>query len=593
MPTVPGVPYRPYRSARFAFSSTNLSGGYFPGWGLPCSLLIHQIPLVLAVFFSTLPTPPPPGPPPPVTPSKPRFQIQWMYFPRLPAVSQSPAVIASKSASGKPSPAPSSAAARGLVYPGPQKIASDPPEATNDIQTLIQPALKNAPILEPPVALPNLVLLADAGLAPPPRPLPSDLEAPEDQPKSEAPAPLNVSTVVAAAALPLKPAQLPDFVVTPPRPTVVAAQGEAKPAPEKPEPEKAAGELPKAEAASAAFERPGEARPAPAVVPASGSDVDTVVALTPIPSTANQPATIPAGEARGRFAISPKPNLAGKENDAPSILRDAARPVVLGIESPPSSAVTVNQSAGDPPASVSISFGPGPAVKDEASGVGTAAAPASGPKAGPAKSSFAGISVTGGIDDAAKGANTSFLVKPRRPLQTSYGVSVVSTESSGGGLPSFGLFSNHDIYTVYIDMRETETDSDPPWTLEVAVAQDPGLPANAAKDIAAGKGLVLPFPAAKKQPPFPVELASRYMRKMIVVYGVINVAGKMEQLSVKQTPDPVLGEAVLAALGEWVFRPAARNGTPFPVKVLLGIPLWLRDLASPPRHVSISTTPPS
>ncbi len=193
----------------------------------------------------------------------------------------------------------------------------------------------------------------------------------------------------------------------------------------------------------------------------------------------------------------------------------------------------------------------------------------------------------------AEDRDSPLLNKPRRPLQTSYGVSVMSTESSGGGLPSFGLFSDHHIYTVYVDVRDIETDSDPSWTLEVAVAQEPAVPGNTAKDIAVGKGLVLPFPAVKKHPSFPTDLVRRNLRKMIIVYAVINVEGKMEQLSVKQTPDPALNEPLLAALREWVFRPAARNGAPFAVKVLLGIPLWLRDLAAPPRHVSISTTPPS
>ncbi len=586
MAIVPGMAFRPSRSTRFAFTSTNLSGGYFPGWGLPCSLLVHQIPVILAIFLSTLPTPPPPTPPPPVPAPKSRPQIQWMYFPKLPTVSQAPQEVTAKSQAAKPSPAPG-IAAKGLVYPGPQEVVSDPPEPTNDIQTLIQPALKNAPILPPPLALPNLVLLADAGLAPPPKPLPPVLKARvEEQPrpapvptppvaKPEPPAPINVSNVVADASLPLKPAETPDLIVVPPHPNV-AANEEVKP-----EPKKTPAERPKAESPSVTAQPPQPSEPA--VMPAGGSDLDTVVALTPIPSASDQPFKIPAGEARGRFAISPKPNLAASETEAPSTLGGASKPVVVGIEAP-APAANLKAVAGDPPASVSISFGPGPAVK-KASGAGPAVS-ASG-SAG--SNSLPGITITGGVDDTLGATNTA----PRRPLQTSYGVSVISTESSGGGLPSFGLFSNHDIYTVYVDMRETENDSDPAWTLEVAVAQEPGIPGNTAKNIAAAHGVVLPFPAAKKLPPFPPELVHKYLRKMIIVYAVINVEGKMEQMSVKQSPDPVLNEPALAALSQWVFRPARRNGTPFAVEVLLGIPLWLHDLTAPPRHVSISTTPPS
>ena len=46
---------------------------------------------------------------------------------------------------------------------------------------------------------------------------------------------------------------------------------------------------------------------------------------------------------------------------------------------------------------------------------------------------------------------------------------MVSTESSGGGLPYFGVFANEQIRTVYLDMRQTEDDETPLWTVEFAV----------------------------------------------------------------------------------------------------------------------------
>ena len=48
-------------------------------------------------------------------------------------------------------------------------------------------------------------------------------------------------------------------------------------------------------------------------------------------------------------------------------------------------------------------------------------------------------------------------------------LSVVSTENSGGGLPYFGVFSDEQIRTVYLDMRQRETDETPLWILEFAV----------------------------------------------------------------------------------------------------------------------------
>jgi len=48
----------------------------------------------------------------------------------------------------------------------------------------------------------------------------------------------------------------------------------------------------------------------------------------------------------------------------------------------------------------------------------------------------------------------------------------------------------------------------------------------------------------------------------------------MQQVSVKETPDAALNEAVISALHKWVFRPAQVDGESVPVKVLLGVPMY-------------------
>jgi hypothetical protein len=165
-------------------------------------------------------------------------------------------------------------------------------------------------------------------------------------------------------------------------------------------------------------------------------------------------------------------------------------------------------------------------------------------------------------------------VRTARPLQTAYGVTIISTENSGGGLPSLGIFSNEHIYTVYLDMRKSETDTAPSWTLEFAVSQsaDTHGSENPGR---VQQGLVLPFPVLKEHPALPAEVVRKYLRRMMIVYAVINVEGKMEQIAVKESPDPLLNEPLLGALSKWSFRPARVHGVPAPARVLLGIPLWL------------------
>jgi hypothetical protein len=88
------------------------------------------------------------------------------------------------------------------------------------------------------------------------------------------------------------------------------------------------------------------------------------------------------------------------------------------------------------------------------------------------------------------------------------------------------------------------------------------------------QGLVLPFPTFKVQPALPVDLIRKYSGKMVIVYGVVNTQGKMEQIAVKQSPDPLFNEPVTSVLSKWTFRPARLNGQIVPVKLLMGIPLW-------------------
>jgi outer membrane biosynthesis protein TonB len=49
--------------------------------------------------------------------------------------------------------------------------------------------------------------------------------------------------------------------------------------------------------------------------------------------------------------------------------------------------------------------------------------------------------------------------------------------------------------------------------------------------------------------------------------------GKLQRVSILQTPDNRFNTPILAALTRWKFQPAQLNGQPVPLKVLIGIPL--------------------
>jgi TonB family protein len=148
------------------------------------------------------------------------------------------------------------------------------------------------------------------------------------------------------------------------------------------------------------------------------------------------------------------------------------------------------------------------------------------------------------------------------------------------------VFTNEQIYTAYLDMKWASGGVAPSWTFEYAIIQKPAAPANASNPARKNEvqlptekqqGLVLPFPMAKEQPVLPAEIVRKYLRRLVIVYAVLNTDGKMEQMVVKQSPDAQLNESVLTALSKWSFRPAQFNGENVAVKVLLGFPLALSE----------------
>ncbi len=599
------------------FASANLSRVYFPGRGILYSLLVHEL-----VFFALIFTP------------RPRHLTDWARpversaridpsEPRkilyLPILGGGSAGLGLPERSPRPGRKGLSTAlsptTKGMTYPGRQPIISNPPNPDNRIQTLLQPTLKKTQPLQLPVFLPNLVLIANS--APPPRLVQPDpvMRAPVVATPA-APPPLVPSVVQPARKsaelmLPaVKPAQplpkempklvLPESVTEnvpvaesrPVEPPAVTAPEQR--APETPEPSARLLDQPRTETSSLELSS----------LSTRGTDTRTLLALTPTPAPHDRPFEIPPGEARGRFAISPEPN-AGTNETEPGMKTGSDFPVP-GVGNPKASAegnavstatTGTGTGTGTPKDKDSAGGGtgvgtgrgsrggsvPGPGVGSGSgtgtgSGVGTGSGSGTGAGSGPGRGVFAGITIVGGATETGIAVNSSSPPRARRPLQTSYGVTIVSTEASGGGLPSYGVFGGAQVYTVYLDMRRTETDSAPSWTLEYALIQGAGTQTSAFEGPnATQQGLVLPFPTVRERPVFPVEVVRKYLRKMMIVFAIINTDGKMEKMSVMDSPDPLLNEPLLTTLSKWVFRPAQLNRGPVAAKVLMGIPLWLSE----------------
>ena len=121
-------------------------------------------------------------------------------------------------------------------------------------------------------------------------------------------------------------------------------------------------------------------------------------------------------------------------------------------------------------------------------------------------------------------------------------------------------------------MRGTTADHSPSWTLQYARLRS-AAEISAAASNQIQEGLTPPFPLVKELPKLNSELIRTYLRNVIVVYAVMDVQGKLQSLSVRQSPDARFNAAILAALTHWTFQPAQLSGQPVPLKVLIGIPL--------------------
>ena len=491
---------------RNLFRSANLGYNYRPFRGLLFSLLVHAFVLFGLLLFDI----------------SNRVSEQYRYLARAVIIDHNRMVLylpplgdTAHKREPEPGSKPHDKSARtasarrtqGLSYPGPQTILTDFEKPTNRIQTVSQPGILNPSILKPPLLLPNIVHVADAGPAP-------ELKVSD---------PIFQPAVKLAPALPL---ELQERVQPPAIASDIARVAETKspePSQKPPEPTKPVEQL--------KVDPPKLNSP----IPVTGPDLRNFLALTPMPAVAEPAFSPPPGEARGRFAISPDPNLAGSEMEAGS----------KGTTAAPAS----------PPAGSGLAAG-------------------SGTSSSPGKNVFPGITIIGGTVDNRMAGNPSSNARTSLPLQTSYGITVLSA-SSGGGLPNLGVFSSEQVYTAFLDMRDDRSDRAPSWTVEYALLQPIPSQVNGASKRGRGEqGDVLPFPAIKEQPAMPAELVRRYPRQLVIVYAIINIEGKIEQMVVKDSPDARLNEPVLKALGKWVFRPAQRDGEIVPAKVLLGIPVW-------------------
>jgi len=551
--------------------SAEVSLGLLPGRGLLYSLLFHGVAIVALLFW-------------PITHSSPQDSApakQWeltmipkdvLYLPQLGGGTEGSGwgeVPAKGDRNDASAPAPTSSQG-GVSYPGPQAVVSDPPYPTNHIQTIFQPAEVDPPTLKQFVPLPNAVRLPEA---PPPLAPGSPKSGAQSTAKAAPPVPMvNVVQIsVQPVELELTP-DAPKLVL--PTQTVSNPEPSLHSAPTPPEPS--------VEPAKQTPPKPQGPEPIPNV---RARAFTSLLSLSPTPALLAAPFEIPPGEARGQFAITPLPSLVTANVGPGSVVGGGVleRFAVGPGSDPNSSDVAGGKASGDGTGINTVKDGAGtgserkggdaggPSGAGRGFSVGSGrgrggAGPGSGNGggAGPGAGIFPGITIQGGEWPAGSMPRSGLRRGGVPQDEGSYGLTIISSGNSGGGLKDFGVFYDEAVFTVYINTATSADNPAPAWTLQYAVLK--------MADRSPGD-VVPPFPVQKEMPEWPEELVARYRGQLLVVYTVISTEGNMERVKMMQSPNIRFNEVLFAVLDKWKFRPAMVNGNSVAVKALLGVPI--------------------
>jgi TonB family protein len=260
---------------------------------------------------------------------------------------------------------------------------------------------------------------------------------------------------------------------------------------------------------------------------ASGGDstLRNVIALSASPAPPAPVVAVPRGNLAARLAISP----AGTHRGTPGGVSSNT-----GTGSPRRGA----RGNGSLPASVSISGGSG-----RAAGSG------------------------GGI--GANHAPSRLILKPMyspAPYRAAPRKGPADVASLGPNERPEDLFAGKEIHSLNINLPDV-TSMSGNWVLNFAQLDEGASSFNRPTGVLYG-----PVPIVKVDPKYPVEAIRQNIEGDVVLYAIIRANGSVDSIQVVHHLDPLVDREAVAALAQWKFRPAVRNGKPVAVEAIVHIP---------------------
>lgn len=456
-----------------------------------------------------------------------------------------------------------------LLHTGPQHIISNTPDATNSVQTILQPDLPHPPRLPTALPIPSIVRMAAGQRAP-------SLSAPKltaivtpALPKIQ---PSTVDTVALTSATELADA---------PKLAAFATKGRSYDAP-KPPPAPPAVVKP---AAPAAVAKSAPAPPSTAT-PAGGTDTHNLLVVNSmeVQSTMTEH-DIPAAELHGRFEVFANPNLAEVHSTGGTSTTagvsgsgtaasgsgagkgNAVTPAGSGTGGPhgKGSGGGTSEIAGSGSSSGRGVGNGGGLGSGHSPGTGMGNGNGSSPAGGSGSAPFSGMTIVGGSGgNALRSAPSDATVDPNNP-HGAYGLSILSAAGSGGAVRDFGVFTDGPVYTVYLDVSKLGIHG-ARWSLQYSASREVRI-------AHPGVALTPPFPEDQRLPQLPPAAVTANLGRIVVIQANLKADGKLEAFHVMESPDQRLNEGLVESLTHWYFEPATMGTEKVAVKVLLGIPI--------------------
>lgn len=557
----------------------------FPVRSIPSSASAHIVIVVVVLLLGLAPVMRDPSPYTRQLPQRLDLQDQPTDAPLLPEIesssasASSPASASARSAKGRN--AASSASSMPLIHQRRQHIISNTPDATNTVQTILQPGLEHPRLLAtlpihtmvrlaPPQHTP---LLTAPTLSAVVRPVAPPAPAAVPQPTIPKVHSSNIDTVPLTSATEL---------ANSPRIPAFASSGRTFQPPKPPPPPPPAAAKPSAPTVAA------NSTPAPptTAAPSTGSDSRNLLVVNALEITSTlAEKDIPPGEIHGRFEVAVSPSLpeaattggssssAGVSSSGVAATGNGGGKGNAHSASGASTGGTHGNGSGRGTATVASSgaghgsgLGNGTdAGTGRASGAGMGNGSGTSTAGGNGSAPFSGMTIVGGTSSSGlNSASANGNVDVKNPPGT-YGMTIVSSAGSGGGLRDYGVFNDGPVFTVYVNVARIGIHG-ARWALQY----------NASREVRiehAGYPLTPPFPHTEVLPLLPPALVAANVGRLFVFQATLKPDGTLEGFRVLETPDARIIDPILSTLTKWTFEPASMGTDKVPIKILMGIPI--------------------